>query len=150
MRIVVTPQDKIGQWIAERLPELRDEVEGGKFAAFGVVDRTGRMLGAALYYRWFEPGRSIELTWAADSPRWLSYQIIRAILAYAFVTMGCRRIDGWVLTSNQRSLRLAKGLGFQIEGLRRRTRGDEDAYLLGLLDDEWRVGRFGPVGRSAA
>ncbi len=65
----------------------------------------------------------------------------RALLTFAFVTLGLERVFLTVYASNQRAIRSYEKLGFRREGVMRRSwrgpRGLEDSLLMAVLRDEW-------------
>lgn len=82
MRVIydrtLTPH--LAAWVAERIPECRGF---GKCTAQGVVD--GDKLVAAVVYHNYAPEHGvIELSAAADSPRFMTRQTINDILEYPF------------------------------------------------------------------
>ena len=72
---------------------------------------------------------------AADSPRWISKEIVRTILGLPY-QMGMERITALVRKSNKRSRKLVEGLGFKNEGTIRYPK--ENLILYGLLEKEFK------------
>ncbi|MHB9108357.1 MAG: GNAT family N-acetyltransferase [Armatimonadota bacterium] len=68
----------------------------------------------------------------------------KALIDYAFVTLGLNRIEISARAENTRSREVAERLGFTLEGTFRQTRrvGDRygDGVLYSLLKEEWEVG----------
>ena len=66
----------------------------------------------------------------------------RALLNFAFNSVGLQRIWLTVFVSNARAIRSYEKLGFQREGVMRQswrgTNGLEDSVLMAILADEWR------------
>ena len=71
----------------------------------------------------------------------------RALLTFAFNTVGLQRIWLTVYASNARAIRSYEKLGFQREGLMRRSwrgsNGLEDSLLMAILREEWEVAQGG-------
>jgi len=71
--------------------------------------------------------------WGADAQR--------ALLNFAFTNVGLQRVYLTVFTANERAIRSYEKLGFQREGLMRRSwrgiRGLEDSLLMAILKEEW-------------
>jgi UDP-4-amino-4,6-dideoxy-N-acetyl-beta-L-altrosamine N-acetyltransferase len=65
----------------------------------------------------------------------------KAVLSYAFETIGLHKICCQVLGFNERSIRFHLNLGFQREGVLRQQHFDGQAYhevvCLGILSQEW-------------
>lgn len=134
-QIVTEPQEAIGLWLVNALPDLV-ELPGGYYC-FGIV-RDGEIKGAALYtnYRPCKGGGDIEVQCAGHG--WLSRRVIRTVFAHAFDALQCHRITAVVRKSNKPSRRLLEGLGFTIEGRIRQGFGPRShACIYGLLREEW-------------
>ena len=75
-------------------------------------------------------------------------EAVGAVIAYAFDTLGMRKIGADIDPDNASSLRLLESLGFRREGLLRAEWethiGIRDSVLLGLLADDWRAARGTP------
>ena len=72
----------------------------------------------------------------------------RVLLNFAFTNAGLQRVFLTVFVSNERAIRSYEKLGFQREGVLRRSwrgiRGLEDSLLMAILKEEWE----GQAGRS--
>jgi RimJ/RimL family protein N-acetyltransferase len=77
---------------------------------------------------------------------WADPAAIGTILRYPFTTAGCVRVTAVTPRRATSSRRFLEGLGFKREGSVRLGFGDDNAILYGLLESEWRAGRFGPDG----
>ena len=130
----------IGDWVAWRLSIVRDHRDFGPMTTMGVFDVAGdrpALIAGAVFHRF--RGFDIEITFAADTPRWATRGVIRAILDYPFNQVGCERVTTIVGRRNKRSRRLQKGLGFKEEGIvRRGYDGRQDAVIYGMLRHECR------------
>ena len=132
---------QLGDWVAARLPITTDHRDFGPFTTMGVFDvRDGRqpaLIAAAVFHRYRQ--FDLEITFAADTPRWATRGVIRAILQYPFVQLGCERVTTIVGRRNKRSRKLQRGLGFREEGIvRRGYDGRQDAVIYGMLRCECR------------
>lgn len=84
----------------------------------------------------------MEMSAAADSPRWLSRPVLRAMHSYIFNDAGCQLAVMRVSEQNERMLRIAAAYGYQAHRIPR-LRGRNDAEIvLTLTDDDWKVSRF--------
>jgi RimJ/RimL family protein N-acetyltransferase len=65
----------------------------------------------------------------------------RALLTFAFTNVGLQRVFLTVFAANERAIRSYEKLGFQREGLLRRSwrgiRGLEDSVIMAILKEEW-------------
>jgi len=110
MRLVCDRQDELLAWAKQRMPLLNIE---GSAAAIGVED--GEIIAVAIFDRY--RGHDIEISFAADSPRWARRGVIRGIFHYPFVQLGCVRLTTITAENNTRARRLDEGLGFVLEGI---------------------------------
>lgn len=128
MQLVFQHDQEIARWVGERT-----RATYGQSRAIGIAD--GDELIAGVVYSNFREG-NIEMSIAADHPRWCRRGIIRALFHYPLVQLECRRITCIIPADNQKSLRLCRGLGFKIEGLCREVFGPVDGIICGLLKRE--------------
>lgn len=126
--------DRLLGWIAARIPGVDADNWKGFARALGlVVD--GEIIAAMALGGW-ERG-NIEVSFAADSPRWATRDTIRRMMAWPFQQLNCHRVTTRIAKSNHRAIRFNLGLGFRQEGIIREGWGPgEDAILLGLLRSE--------------
>jgi RimJ/RimL family protein N-acetyltransferase len=110
MRLVCDRQHELLAWAKQRMPLLNIE---GSAAAIGVED--GEIIAVAVFDRY--RGHDIEISFAADSPRWARRGVIRGIFHYPFVQLGCVRLTTITAENNTRARRLDEGLGFVLEGI---------------------------------
>jgi RimJ/RimL family protein N-acetyltransferase len=110
MRLVCDRQAELLTWAKDRMPLLNIE---GSAAAIGVED--GEIIAVAVFDRY--RGHDIEISFAADSPRWARRGVIRGIFHYPFVQLGCVRLTTITAENNARARRLDEGLGFVLEGI---------------------------------
>jgi RimJ/RimL family protein N-acetyltransferase len=111
MKLVCDRQDELLRWAKDRMPLLNIE---GSAAGIGVEEK-GVLLAVAVFDRY--RGHDIEISFAADSPRWARRGVIRGIFHYPFVQLGCVRLTTITAENNTRARRLDEGLGFVLEGI---------------------------------
>lgn len=130
-RIKIIHGCDFSEWIAARIPRLPYKLKG---TCIGFGDDQ-RLLAAAIFTDY--TGRSIQCTFAADSPAWCSRRTVRETFAYVFGTCSCVRFTVMVASDNERSLTLIERLGFRREG-RMRNFYDEhvDLMIYGMLKHE--------------
>jgi RimJ/RimL family protein N-acetyltransferase len=133
--LVLGHDAEVAAWVAARIP-VRVSFE--KCAAIGVaVD--GKLIAGAVFtnYRELAHGKDIEVSFAADSPRWATRQNIRSIFSYPFTQLNCVRLTTIVSRKNKRARKLDVGLGFKLEGMvRKGYDGKYDAAVYGMLRSE--------------
>jgi RimJ/RimL family protein N-acetyltransferase len=108
---------------------------------FGVADRErDRIIGHATLFRWDREQRRAELGYSIRRDLWgrgLGTEAVSTLIAFAFETLGLRRIEADADPRNTASIRVLEKLGFAREGLlRERWEIDgeiQDAIVFGLL-----------------
>jgi ribosomal-protein-alanine N-acetyltransferase len=130
------------RFIAEQRLKYRQQVE----IIWGIRPRAlNRVVGSVSIFGWDRYHRRAQLGYDLAKESWdqgLASEAIRAVLRFAFLDMDLNRVEIWTSGANQRSLRLARRLGFELEGtLRRRILEDDRAFhdcaVFGLMRDEW-------------
>jgi len=83
----------------------------------------GELAGVFIFTPMHKGDSSLHVAKAA--PGWLTDAFLRACFSHAFLTLGCTRLGGTVLTTNYPSLSIAKRMGFrELCTLRGYTIGD--------------------------
>lgn len=141
MRLLFGCTDLMAAWVRARIPFM-DPDGFGPCQAIGVVDGEGRIIGGVVFHGWNQHYRSIEMSSAADSAKWLSRRIISGILSYPFAQIGCERLSSVTRPEDARTRHLLEGIGMTFEGTGRKVFGDHDGVSYSLLKDEWFSGRF--------
>jgi hypothetical protein len=119
-------------WVADRIDPM--PVFGPDAVAIGVM-REGRLIAGVVYDRY--TGTDMQLSIAADSPRWATRENIASLLSYPYKQLGCARTTLIQSVNNDRARKLAVGLGYEIEGLLRcGWDGHTDALVLGALFED--------------
>lgn len=130
--MLLTQQDAlVAPWVGTRV----GVTDFGLCSTIGVV-RGGNLVAGAVFNNYRHP--NIEVTFAADSPRWASKQNISCILRYPFVQLGCLRLTAYTKAKNSRARTFLTGLGFDQEGYHPYGFPDDDAVSYGLLRDKCR------------
>lgn len=120
-------------WVKEKLPVSNLNFQNG--VSLGIGDDE-KLLAAIVYTDY--TGYSMQLSIAAESPRWCSRTALKAIFHYPFNDCNCVRVTACVAKKNTRSRRLVQGLGFKQEGVVRRGFAVDDLIVYGMLKDECR------------
>jgi RimJ/RimL family protein N-acetyltransferase len=133
---------RVGEWAAARVPHLFLDGIGG-FAAFGIVDETNIIRGAALYHCHAPHYSSIEVSFVLDGPQWLTRRVILGIMAYPFDQLQCERVTAATPRKSASARRFLKAFGFREEGVHPAGFGNfGDAISYGLLRKDWLRSRF--------
>lgn len=129
-------------WIEQRL-----QSNLGQCACLGVW-RDEKLVAVCAYnnYKTFD----IELSFAADSPRWATKQVVTWLLSYPFVQLKTQRITALVKKSNRRARKLLMGVGFKEEGCHRHSAANlETVFSYGLLRTEFTERYLSGIEKSA-
>lgn len=134
MRLIFGNDELIAQWVASHLKGFENKKDFGQFTAIGVKNNDEIIAGAVYSnYRDFD----IEFTIASISPKWCQKGTLSALLYYPFIQLGCVRMTSTIAFDDKRTLRLAKGIGFEIEGLLKKGfDGKKDALILGIMKEQ--------------
>lgn len=133
--LVLGHDAEVAAWVAARMP-MPSRFE--KCVAIG-IEGDGILIAGAVFnnYRQHQHGSDIEISFAADSPRWATRRNIRGIFAYVFVQLECVRLTTITSRKNKRARKLNVGLGFKLEGMVRKAYdGKYDAAVYGMLRSE--------------
>lgn len=123
---------RIAQWVASRIPVL----DGfGASVSIGVWNGDD-ILAGVVFHDYSPTYRNIQVSIAAETPKWATRNTISRIMAYPFSQLKVNRVTSLIREGNSRSLKLCEGLGFKREGIVRKGFGDDNAIILGLLRTE--------------
>lgn len=141
MRLAIGYDREVAHWVGAMLPHVGSGEAFGECVAIGVVDDHDLIAGV-VFNNYIDRFRSIELSMASVTPRWVTRSILAGILAYPYDQMGCIRVTTITPRKNKRALTFNRKLGFKQEGIIRRGFGSQDAVICGLLAKEWRQSPF--------
>lgn len=127
--ILLGADREVSEWVRSRL----GIDDFGPCVTMGFVHKDCFIAGA-VFNNWRHPG--IELSFAADSPRWATKGNITALLSYPFVQLGCARLTAYTRAANERARTVLVGLGFEQEGYHPHGFPDDDAVSYGLLREK--------------
>ena len=116
------------------------------FRHFLMIEKnTGNVIGRIGYRWWHVPHSRAELGYAIykeeNKGKGYMKEAIKAVVDHGFNTMGLNRVEAFIGTRNQPSIKLVEGLGFSREGLLREhycNKGViEDSLCYSLLKREY-------------
>ncbi|CAB4139856.1 hypothetical protein UFOVP353_59 [uncultured Caudovirales phage] len=125
--------DFFAKWTEERIPHVTDF---GPCAALGVV--SGDKVLAGVVFHDYQPDfKTIQLSMAADSPRWATRNIIKELLSYPFFQLGVEKV--WTSTphTNERAIKFNKGIGFKQEAVLAKHFGDRHAVVCRIFKKDY-------------
>lgn len=107
------------------------------FVAIGVVN-AHELTAGAVFHSYHDS--DITVTAASARPSLRLRSAIRAGMGYAFQQLGVPRVTAEIDMSNARMIRLAEGLGFVREGVKRRAARDgKHVGVFGLLKKDFKL-----------
>jgi N-acetyltransferase len=144
-----TDEAALGAWAEAAIASRA----AGSELPFATIDlATGRPIGSSRYMNIVLEHRRLEIGWTWVAPAWQRTGANREakllMLAHAFDTLGCRRVEFKTDSLNERSRTALLGIGAQFEGIFRNHmvmpegRMRHSAYY-SVIDEEW------PTVRSA-
>ena len=114
-------------------------------ANFAICDADGPIGSVGLTLREADYRHSAEIGYWLGQPFWgrgITTAAVRAVMRYAFETLGLIRLEAHIFARNQQSARVLEKVGFKREGLLRQASMKEgeaiDNELFAALKEEWR------------
>ena len=134
----------IAAWVAGRIPHVGNAESFGLYSSIGVLSADGtHLLGGVVYHNYVPAYRSIEISTASETPRWLTKSVIAGIFAYPFTQLQVDRVQAVTPKSSASARTFLEKFGFKREGSHRKAYGDfGDAISYGLLRSDWEKCRF--------
>ena len=135
MSEIVVPRDEaenvyLCNWAAKRIGQ--DQFKNAR--ALGFANKSG-LIAVVVLHDLSPP--NVFLSWASESPRWMTRKTILTIFDWAYVQLRCERITGLVERKNKRARKIDEGLGMKLEGvLRKASPSGQDLFVYGLLKKE--------------
>lgn len=132
--MVIDDDPRIERWLLNALGyewfcDLRKTI--------GTFDEDGNVLAGMAFLSF--TGWDVELALAAARPGVIGRQFLQRAGEVVFDELGCGRCT--VQTANPHVVKLFLGLGGHVEGLKKEAMGPgKDAWMLGLLWENWRFG----------
>lgn len=143
MRLVFQPREYLMRWAMERIHGAIPLRLDSDWQVIGLIDDHEDVKCVCVYHDYRE--KSMEMTIAADTPKWATRGNIRAFLHYPFCQQGVNHVRAVVHCKNHRSRRLVSGLGFKLEGvLRHAAKDGKNLMLYGMVRkdaDRWLDGQ---------
>lgn len=129
----------IGNYVSRKLYG-----EPGKFTDFtamGVMDGDKAIAGM-LFYDFDRAAGVIQVSGAADTPRWLTKPVLWEMFHYPFDEIGCQALVMRVDPEDRRLGRILTAYGFVCHVIPRLRGRDKAEALYVLYDDVWRANGF--------
>ena len=129
IQLLLNRDDYVSAWLQSKIPGISFH----DCKAIGIIKNQKLIAGVA--YHNLRDGQ-IEASIAVTDKNWANKTILYALFAYPFKQCNCHRILVTVRDNNNKSIKLAKRLGFKHEGKLRQMFPPHDAVLLGMLRSE--------------
>ncbi len=130
---------ELAAWAAARIPHVGADGFGPCWAV-GVA--RGDALAAVVVFHDYQPGHgTVQLSCAAETPRWASREVVGAILGFAFngAWWSVRKVWTATPSTNERAIRFNKGIGLKQEGiLRHHYATGIHSVICGMMAAEFR------------
>lgn len=136
MRLLTGFQKYMALWVASRI-EGTVPLDFGPFEACGIVDASGQIVAGVVYHGFRRANGTIEMSVAADTPRWATPGIIRGLLAYPFGQLGVTKAVAMVDPDDARTVRFVTGLGFEREAILKRHVAGQDVAIHSMFRETW-------------
>lgn len=141
--------EKLAAWAAAQIPQMRGGNGFGPCTAIGIAsgpNEDDELYGVVVFHDYIPHLRTIQVSDAARSPKWLTKGVIRAVLYYPFMQLNCYRVWGAIPHTNLRAIRLNKGLGLKVDGTLRHAFGPGvHAVMVSMLKPEYLKSRWAPL-----
>lgn len=130
----------LAAWVGQKL--FGDKARGfGPCTTMAVFDEQ-ELLGVMVFHNYESAAGIIEVSGAANDPRWLTRPVLRQMFAFPFDELGCQMVVMRVSETNARLMRILTAYGFQSYRIPRLRGRNEDEIVFTLTDDRWRNNGF--------
>jgi RimJ/RimL family protein N-acetyltransferase len=137
MRTAWDIPNEVSAWTAKRIPHARGRI-GNFYFAVGVVSEEGKAIAGIVFSDYYPDYGTIQVSVAAETPRWATRGIVAEILSYPFFQLGAQKVWSAMPHDNTRAIRFNKGIGFKQEGILARQFGDKHAVITRMFAEDYR------------
>lgn len=145
MRLLYGHSEDVIAWVGWRIPLTRKRLERdptaspfGPAQAIGVINEAGVLVAGVVYHNYDPDCLSVEMSFAADTPKWLTRKLICELLGYPFNALGINRVNACTPVTATDALRFIERFGFRREGVATDGFGPGcNAIISRLLKREW-------------
>lgn len=137
--VLLDAKEAVAEFVRTRVPACERGWTG--YSAIGFV-LDGKLIAGTVYHDWEPEWGVLQMSSAADSPRWLTRDTLRIIFSIPFKELHCRNVVMRVSSLNARMCSIAERFGFTAHPLPDlRAPGEDDVIYL-LSREAWANGRF--------
>lgn len=136
MRLLTGHSPAVAKWVADRIDGC-SPADFWPCEACGVLDEAGAMVAGVVYHGFRRANGTIEMSVAADTPRWATPGIIRGLLAYPFGQLSVTKAVAMVDPDDARTVRFVTGIGFEREAILKRHVAGQDVAIHSMFRETW-------------
>jgi len=115
MRFIHGQDALVAEWVAARIPHIGGPDAFGPHATVGVAN-DDKLIAGIVYHNYLPRYGHCEISFAADTPRFATRGVIRALLSVPFEQYACRTASLMIPHKAARVLRFVGGIGFVRRG----------------------------------
>lgn len=130
MKLIFGHDKKLAEWAQGKIPGAGSLTP---CRAIGVADNDNTLFAVVVYNNWYEEIGCCSITFCAANPRWAQKGIIRALLSVPFEQYKVRKLYSTIESTNAKSIKLTKGLGFKQEAVLRHHFGHKRHAIVSSL-----------------
>lgn len=125
----------------EHLREYFEDILGETTELARFIGRVenGKIIGVAAVFNF--DGHTCEVGWAGDRG-WITRGFMILLTDYIYRQLGCVRCTSLIEAKNEHAVKQAEKIGFVLEGCIREGAPSGDVLVYGMLEKEFRYGRF--------
>lgn len=124
----------IGDFVAQRV--WGDERGFEDFTSMGVVDDE-KLIAGVVFHNYSPHARTIEISGASDSRKWLQRPVLHAMYAYPFEQLSCQMVVQRNSEHNEHLNRILRRFGFDEYRIERLRGPDEAELIFTLTKEQW-------------
>lgn len=144
------PGPEVMDFVARRMPAMfGDSIKyAGEYAATAVVDEAGHIVAGIIFNDYMPQFGTIMVHLAADTPRWATHNVVRAVLHYPFMQLRVNKVWGATPANLTRVLRFNRGIGFTQEAVLGQHYGQLNAVITRMLAKDYKKFYLDEGGRE--
>jgi RimJ/RimL family protein N-acetyltransferase len=135
--VIVDRQEELGRWIAQR----NDHKYIPDFGTYIGLERDGKIVAVAGFDTYY--GESIQTHIAIEGR--VNREFLWFINYYPFEQLGVKKVIAPIRSNNEKSIRFAKHLGFEIEARIKHVYPDADLLFFSALNKNTKYDKVQPV-----
>lgn len=137
---LIGENELVARWVASQRP-FNPEMGWGNYKAIGWVE-DGVLIAGTVFNNWDTKAGIIEMSTAAQSPRWMTRPVLNTMFQYVFEACACQMVVMRVSDKNTQMCTIARRFGFADALIRRLYGKDEDGHVFTLTKEEWAAHRM--------